>query len=265
MASISPLATQAGFGAFCEALPPEAQASAVAARLCAIGTRVELARGERLGCDREADRLVFLASGAAKLVAPVAERATTAMPGGQVLSFHFAGDLVALLRCEVGACGGNLGLVALSASALIVFPAERFLDIAQQDPAVLRAVLTRALQALHRSRTRVMQMGHKSATARVADFLVTMADRLAGCTAGPCCFTLPMSRRDIGDALGLTIETVSRQFTELREAGLVTTEGRAKVCLADVAALTRLAGRPEPGARPGPHKPPIFDLDQQQG
>jgi len=253
MASISPLAAQAGFGAFCEALPPEAQASAVAARLCAIGTRVALARGERLGCDRETDRLVFLASGAAKLVAPTAERpAASPMPGGQVLAFHFAGDLVALLRCEGGAPAGPLGLVALSACELIVFPAERFLDIAQEDPAVLRAVLSRALQALHRSRTRMMQMGHKSAAARIADFLVTMADRLAGCRAGACCFTLPMSRRDIGDALGLTIETVSRQFTELREAGLVATEGRAKVCLADVAALARLAGRAAPGAGQGP-------------
>ncbi len=70
-----------------------------------------------------------------------------------------------------------------------------------------------------------------------------MAERLTGCTAGPCSFSLPMSRRDIGDALGLTIETVSRQFTELREAGLVATEGRSKVCLSDVGALARIAGR----------------------
>lgn len=52
-----------------------------------------------------------------------------------------------------------------------------------------------------------------------------------------------MSRRDIGDSLGLTIETVSRQLTELREAGLLVTEGRSKVALADVGALARIAGR----------------------
>jgi len=99
------------------------------------------------------------------------------------------------------------------------------------------------LQALHRSRTRMMQMGHKSAQQRIADFLVSMAERLAGCTSGACAFALPMSRRDIGDSLGLTIETVSRQLTELREAGLVETEGRSKVSLSDVAALARLAGK----------------------
>jgi len=70
-----------------------------------------------------------------------------------------------------------------------------------------------------------------------------MAERLADCTAGPCEIALPMSRRDIGDSLGLTIETVSRQLTELREAGLVATEGRSRVCLSDVAALAQLAGR----------------------
>jgi CRP/FNR family transcriptional regulator len=52
-----------------------------------------------------------------------------------------------------------------------------------------------------------------------------------------------MSRRDIGDSLGLTIETVSRQLTELREAGLVETEGRSIISLSDIAALARLAGR----------------------
>ena len=60
--------------------------------------------------------------------------------------------------------------------------------------------------------------------------------------------SLPMSRRDIGDSLGLTIETVSRQLTDLREAGLLTTEGRSKILLTDIAALTRLAGRGQPQA-----------------
>jgi CRP/FNR family transcriptional regulator len=70
-----------------------------------------------------------------------------------------------------------------------------------------------------------------------------MAERLADCTNGPCAFALPMSRRDIGDSLGLTIETVSRQLTELREAGLLATEGRSRIALSDVAALARIAGR----------------------
>lgn len=239
MATISPPPPDTGFGAFCAALPPGTQDGTIASRLCAVGAALQLTRSENLSPDPSEDRLVFLASGAAKLVAPHADGA----PGGQVLAFHFAGDLISVLRQSAQESSGDLRLVALSDCALVIFPAERFLDIAQNEPAVLRSVLTRSLQALHRSRTRMMQMGHKSAQQRIADFLVAMAERLADCTSGPCAFALPMSRRDIGDSLGLTIETVSRQLTELREAGLVATEGRSKVCVSDISALARLAGR----------------------
>ena len=53
---------------------------------------------------------------------------------------------------------------------------------------------------------------------------------------------LPMSRRDIGDGIGLTIETVSRQFSLLREDHLIATQGRSKVLLLDLPALKQRAG-----------------------
>ncbi|MFO6445830.1 Crp/Fnr family transcriptional regulator [Erythrobacter sp. NE805] len=244
MATLSPASVQFGFATFRAALPEGTGDARTADRLCAIGVADHLARGAQLAPDPAEDRLVWIASGSAKLVA-----APTATPGpiasGQVLAFHFAGDLVSVLRQS----DGDFRLVALTPCDLVIFPAERFLDAAQGDPAVLRSVLTRSLQALHRSRTRMMQMGHKSAAARIADFLVSMAERLTGQTEGECAFALPMSRRDIGDSLGLTIETVSRQLTELREAGLVATEGRSKVALSDVGALARIAGRTQPAPR----------------
>jgi CRP/FNR family transcriptional regulator, anaerobic regulatory protein len=243
MATISPSPPDLGLthylAAFRAALPAGTGDAVTADRLCALGEAAHLARGAQLWPDPNNDRLVWIAEGAVKLVAP----AVAGTPGGQVLAFHFAGDLVSVLRQSAQESWGDLRLAALTDSDLVIFPADHFLDVAQGDPAVLRSVLTRSLQALHRSRTRMMQMGHKSAGARIADFLVSMAERLADCTAGACAFSLPMSRRDIGDSLGLTIETVSRQLTELREAGLVATEGRSKVCLSDVTALARLAGR----------------------
>ncbi len=243
MATISPpppeTVADSAIAAFRAALPSDGADAATADRLCAIGHPAYLAKSEALLPDPREDRLVFIAEGCAKLVAPSGQNA----PVNQVLAFHFAGDLVSVQRQCDGVPRGNFRLIALTPCEVVIFPADRFLDIAQGDPAVLRSVLTRSLQALHRSRTRMMQMGHKSAGARIADFLVSMAERLTGCTAGACAFALPMSRRDIGDSLGLTIETVSRQLTELREAGLVATEGRSKVCLPDVAALARLAGR----------------------
>jgi CRP/FNR family transcriptional regulator len=239
MATISTSFGQECMEAFRDALPMGTRGSVTADRLCAIGYCLHLTKGEELAPDPHEDRLVYIAAGSAKLAAqPVADAAS-----GQVLAFQFGGDMISVMRQSAPESWGDLRLVALTDCDLVVFPAERFLDIAQSDPAVLRAVLARSLQALHRSRTWMMQMGHKSAQQRIADFLVSMAERLADCTTGACSFALPMSRRDIGDSLGLTIETVSRQLTELREAGLVETEGRSKVCLSDVDALARLAGR----------------------
>lgn len=245
MATISPSAPPEGLALFRAALPPGTGDAPTADRLCALGTALHLARGEQLAPDPQEDRLVWIAGGAAKLISPHAHGPEGPVPGGQVLAFHFAGDLVSVLRQS----DGDFRLVALADCELVIFPSDRFLDSAQGDPAVLRSVLTRSLQALHRSRTRMMQMGHKSAAARIADFLVSMAERLADCTAGPCAFALPMSRRDIGDSLGLTIETVSRQLTELREAGLVATEGRSNIALRDVGALARIAGRPQDNSK----------------
>lgn len=242
--------TQTGMAAFRTGLPVGTGDAPTADRLCAIGACLHLAKGEQLTPDPCKDRLVYLAAGSAKLVAQSvapSQRVKSSRPAppavNQVLAFHFDGDMISVLRHSASDTWGDFRLVALHPCDLVIFPSDDFLDAAQGDPAVLRSVLTRSLQALHRSRTRMMQMGHKSAAARIADFLVSMAERLADCTAGACAFSLPMSRRDIGDSLGLTIETVSRQFTELRDAGLVATEGRSKILLADIAALARLAGR----------------------
>lgn len=239
MATISTTLGHDSMEAFRDALPIGSSPDATADRLCEIGYCLQLAKGEQLAPDPFEDRLVYIADGAAKLVA----QPVTGSPINQVLAFHFAEDMISVLRQSASDSWGDFRLVALTDCDVVAFPAERFLDIAQGDPVILRSVLARSLQALHRSRTRMMQMGHKSAQQRIADFLVSMAERLADCTAGRCAFALPMSRRDIGDSLGLTIETVSRQLTELREAGLVETEGRSKVSLSDVTALARIAGR----------------------
>ena len=252
MATLSVSPELASMAAFRAAVPFGNGPLDTADRLCAVGRYSFVARGDELPGNRDEDRIVYIASGSAKLVAQSscingngnsAERTISA----HVLAFHFTGDIVSVLRQN----DADVRLIALTDLDLVVFPANLFLDVAQDDPVVLRSVLTRSLQALHRSRTKMMQLGHKSARQRIADFLVSMADRLCDCAAGPCEFSLPMSRRDIGDSLGLTIETVSRQFTELRDCGLVETEGRSCVRLTDVGQLAVEAGNASVS-----HKPP---------
>lgn len=242
-------AGMAAFSASVNGLADEGMAQTLE-RLCAVGEFRELAKGESLAEDPDKDRLVFIAQGAAKLVTrSLSSRLAvgTGRPASEqrgcfhshILAFCLPGEMISVLRQT----DANFHLVALTPLELVVFDADRFLDIAQENPAVIRQVLSRSLQALHRSRTRMIQLGHKSARQRIADFLVSIAARICDCNQGRCEFALPMSRRDIGDSLGLTIETVSRQLTDLRDDGLIETRGRSGVVLNDIAALVQETGR----------------------
>ena len=76
----------------------------------------------------------------------------------------------------------------------------------------------------------------KNAEERVAGFLLEMAGRSSSVSA----IELPMSRQDIADYLGLTIETVSRTFTQLAQSGKIALETSRRVLFRNRAALTRL-------------------------
>jgi len=78
-------------------------------------------------------------------------------------------------------------------------------------------LLTLALRGMLRAQEHIMMIGRQTAVERIAGFLLDMAERQGGLEH----FDLPMTRLDIADYLGLTIETVSRVFAKLRAAGLI--------------------------------------------
>jgi CRP/FNR family nitrogen fixation transcriptional regulator len=78
-------------------------------------------------------------------------------------------------------------------------------------------ILPLALQGLVRAQEHLLVLGRQSAVERVAAFLLDMADRQGGLDR----LELPMSRTDIADYLGLTIETVSRVLSKLKEKGAI--------------------------------------------
>ncbi len=80
---------------------------------------------------------------------------------------------------------------------------------------VARELLPIALQALIRAQEHMLVIGRQNAAERVAAFLLDMVERQGGLPQ----IELAMSRTDIGDYLGLTIETVSRSFTRFKESG----------------------------------------------
>lgn len=202
------------------------------ARLSEIGIFQEVSRSDQVALEGRCDQLVFLAEGSTKLVSNDFDGAE------QVLAFHFPGDMIYVPRRK----RGDFNLFALVDCRVISFSANEFLDVAEKEPAVLRTILTRTFLALHRSRNKAIRLSRKSAQERIADFLLAMADRIGQVERNHVRLTLPMSRRDIGNSLGLTIETVSRQFTELRDLDLISTSGRSIVRLYNLDKLAARAG-----------------------
>lgn len=220
------------FEQFASAMLPSGSAGEALAGLRAMAQPLSAHAGDAVLENTGEDRIVFLAEGAAKLVAHASPERE------QVVAFHFAGDLISLPTQDAHA----YTLCALSSCTLLVFRAAEFLVAARSEPAMFEPILRRMLTSLHRSREKAVVLGRKTASERVAGFLVGMAGRIGAPHDGEFVLNLPMSRRDIADSLGLTIETISRQFGELRDLGLIETSGRSFVRLRDCNRLKQRAG-----------------------
>ncbi|WP_420963654.1 helix-turn-helix domain-containing protein [Brucella sp. IR073] len=101
------------------------------------------------------------------------------------------------------------------------------------EPDLSGNVLSAAVSALVRAQEHLLVIGRQNAAERVAAFLLDMADRQGGVPQ----VELPMSRTDIGDYLGLTIETVSRVFSKFRRSGQIRLDGARNVIIARPEAL----------------------------
>lgn len=141
----------------------------------------------------------------------------------------------------------SASVVALTDARVCVFSRNDFDRFAREHPELEHKLLERTLAELDRTRSWMMLLGRKNASEKIATFLLEMSDRLAesGCTPafGPARrFALPFSRQQVADVLGLTIETVSRQFTRLKNDGVIELPSRREVEILDRGALVSLAG-----------------------
>ena len=140
------------------------------------------------------------------------------------------------------------GVTALTEAKVCVFSRRDFDAFAREHPALEHKLLQRTLGELDRTRRWMLLLGRKSAGERVASFIMEMSERLVeqGCQGShdqPLGrFTLPFSRQQVADVLGLTIETVSRQFTRLKSEGLIDLPSRREVEIIDREGLVAEAG-----------------------
>jgi CRP/FNR family nitrogen fixation transcriptional regulator len=115
------------------------------------------------------------------------------------------------------------------------YPRRRVEMLAEADPQLSREIRQVMFEALSRLQAQLMILGRITATEKVGSFLLTMAERLSDQTLDRV--DLPISRYDIADYLGLSVETVCRSLTSLKKRGLIALSGPRSVKIIDRDAL----------------------------
>lgn len=149
----------------------------------------------------------------------------------QIGSFHLPGDVFGL---EAGD-EHTFSAEAVADSKVIVIKRSAIMALAERDRNVARELWALTSRELQRVQDHILLL-IKTAQERVAAFLLEMASRVPAGNA----VELPMSRQDIADYLGLTIETVSRTFTQLENAATIEVPTSRRIVLRNRPALNRL-------------------------
>jgi CRP-like cAMP-binding protein len=210
-------------------LPAAAARGTVAgfSELDRIGTPLTLKRGETVFYEGDpADAYYKVVSGAIRSCKLLADGRR------QIGQFFLAGDLFGL---GVGATC-LFSAEAVTDAVLVRYARQQVDRLVGEAPAVGRCLLLVAARHLTAAHQQMLLLGRKTAEERIASFLLAMAEH-----SGGDLFLLPMTRADIADYLGLTIETVSRTFTQLRHDGLIALRGTSEVAIADRDALEDIA------------------------
>ncbi|MET0688739.1 MAG: helix-turn-helix domain-containing protein [Methyloceanibacter sp.] len=161
-------------------------------------------------------------------------RVSKLLPDGrrQISAFHFPGDTFGFEADDIH-----------SASAEAVVPAKvvplnwQSLPSRDMPESLLRELFALTVIGLRRSQEHLLLLGRKNALERVAAFLLEMASRAGDASV----VDLAMPRHDIADYLGLTLETVSRTFAELKQLGAVKLESARRVHLISIGRLRAMA------------------------
>jgi CRP/FNR family transcriptional regulator, anaerobic regulatory protein len=159
----------------------------------------------------------------------------------QIVGLQFAPDFLGQpFRAE-----SALTAEAATGVSLCSFPKSAMDRMISQSPQLEHRILKQAMKELDEAREWMLALGRKTASERIASFLLFIArniDPMAPADRKTATFNLPLIRSDIGDFLGLTIETVSRQITKLRAEGIIHVENNRTVTINDMGRLAARAG-----------------------
>lgn len=142
----------------------------------------------------------------------------------QVTGFYLPGEILGF--DGIGTSNHGCNVVALETSTVCEIPFERIEELSLQIPVLQRHFFQLMSQQIESDHQMMMTLSKKNAEGRIATLLVSLARRYGRRNLSSSALRLPMSRMDIGNFLGLTIETVSRTFSRLQKEDVIAVDGR---------------------------------------
>lgn len=232
-------------GARAEGLPQDCAHCAVREiAVCTALSAPELERLSAISVTREfsSGETLFRAEDAAAMVGTVIRgtiKTYKLLADGrqQIVGFLFPGDFVGSPTQQTN----HVFAETLTPVELCVFPFPAVQRLIHEMPNLERRLLSVAHEDLDLAQEWMLLLGRKTAQERLATFLLLLVSKASvrGLKGGAV--ELPMNRGEIADYLGLTIETVSRQFSKLKKAGMIRIDDSHAVTIVDAERLAEVA------------------------
>jgi CRP/FNR family transcriptional regulator len=139
--------------------------------------------------------------------------------------------------------GHSYSAIAATKVELCAYPRAAFRRLLLECPELCQRLLDYTARELDRCRDWALILANKSSYERVAGFFVLVARGAQSSQAAPCgkrgtCLQLPLTRSELANYLGLTLETVSRNITKLRQKGLIELRSAREIFVPDLERLT---------------------------
>lgn len=150
---------------------------------------------------------------------------TTSSEGDeQITGFYFPGDLIGLNGIDTGVCPNTIKTLETTTVCKLAF--EQLDELSATLPKLRRQILKTMSKEICNEQHMLQLLANKSADERIATFLLRLSNRFKSRGFSPLKFRLSMSRNEIGNYLGLSLETVSRVFSRMHKSGHILVDNK---------------------------------------
>lgn len=157
----------------------------------------------------------------------------------QITGFHLPSEFVGLSGMDTEIY--PVSAMALETTSICEIPFDRLDELSAIVPQLRRQLMRIMSREIRDDQQMMMLLSKKTADERIATFLVNLSARFRARGYSPQQFRLAMSRNEIGNYLGLAVETVSRVFTRFQQSELLIAEGK-EINLINLIEICALAG-----------------------